>query len=363
MCGTEDVTRTSRECLYCSIEREDVNEDLQLGMARGHWDDYPVAPGHFSVFPRRHTNSFFEITEPEISDMYSLAARMQDVLADTISPAGYTVGVNDGRAAGQSIPHVHMHVIPRWHGDVQDAAGGVRSILPTTRGWPPTEKETIRMRKAPQAPVADCRFCLPLHPWRIVQRTPSFMVMAGLGAIEPGYFLILARDHYGSMAELPSSLHAEFLGLLRQEQCRQSDIFGASRFFEHGRNGGCLPGGRGESLCEHAHIHLAATEHDILSLARQHYPFDGPRTWDELWEGQVGAAANYVLIQDGERLAVELEPTSLPKRYLRSLWSTCVTGDGHLGDWEAFPRFDSVRDALAQYFRTDSPSNRPDDDF
>lgn len=93
-------------------------------------DGFPVSPGHSLIIPRRHVSSFFEVTDAERADLMSLLAEARDELDRKFRPAGYNIGINDGAAAGQTVPHLHIHLIPRYEGDRDDPRGGVRWVLP-----------------------------------------------------------------------------------------------------------------------------------------------------------------------------------------------------------------------------------------
>jgi HIT domain len=86
-------------------------------------------PGHTLIIPRRHVGSFFEITDAERADLISLLAAARGDLDRQFHPAGYNVGMNDGAATGQTVPHLHIHLIPRYEGDREDPRGGVRWVL------------------------------------------------------------------------------------------------------------------------------------------------------------------------------------------------------------------------------------------
>jgi diadenosine tetraphosphate (Ap4A) HIT family hydrolase len=94
------------------------------------FDNFPATPGHVEVVPKRHVVSFFELTEDEVVDVYRLLKTMRRRLAEEHRPDGFTIGVNEGRAAGRSIDHLHIHLIPRHFGDVQDPRGGIRQVVP-----------------------------------------------------------------------------------------------------------------------------------------------------------------------------------------------------------------------------------------
>ena len=93
-------------------------------------DAYPVSPGHTLIVPRRHVADLFSLTDQEQSELWSLLLPVKRLLDDGYHPAGYNIGVNAGQAAGQTVAHVHVHVIPRYEGDVPDPRGGVRWVLP-----------------------------------------------------------------------------------------------------------------------------------------------------------------------------------------------------------------------------------------
>jgi diadenosine tetraphosphate (Ap4A) HIT family hydrolase len=93
-------------------------------------DAYPVSPGHALIVARRHVPSYFDLSPVEVSALHELLAQVQVWIETKHRPHGYTVGVNVGPAAGQTVMHVHLHLIPRYSGDVQDPVGGVRNIIP-----------------------------------------------------------------------------------------------------------------------------------------------------------------------------------------------------------------------------------------
>lgn len=93
-------------------------------------DGYPVTPGHTLIIPRRHIASFFEATKEEHTAMLDLLAEMRRLLLAERDPDGLNIGINDGVAAGQTVMHLHIHLIPRYAGDTEDPRGGVRWIMP-----------------------------------------------------------------------------------------------------------------------------------------------------------------------------------------------------------------------------------------
>ena len=114
-------------CLFCTDP-----QGVSLGneLAYSARDTYAVSPGHTVVIPRRHVASFFDLRPEEVSACMALINEERKVLDDAYKPDGYNIGVNIGPAAGQSVFHVHIHIIPRYKGDVENPQGGVRHVIP-----------------------------------------------------------------------------------------------------------------------------------------------------------------------------------------------------------------------------------------
>ncbi len=115
-------------CPFCELPGERVIDQTEHGIVIR--DGYPVSPGHTLVIPRRHTDSFFDLSRTERDELFSLLERARGALEKEFSPKGYNIGINDGPAAGQTVPHLHVHLIPRYDGDCDDPRGGVRWIFP-----------------------------------------------------------------------------------------------------------------------------------------------------------------------------------------------------------------------------------------
>ncbi len=115
-------------CAFCSLPASRIIEATNdCWLIR---DGYPVSPGHTLVIPKRHVRSFFDLTVAEQLDALNLLHRAKQDLDQQYAPQGYNIGINDGPAAGQTIPHLHIHLIPRYSGDRPDPRGGVRWIIP-----------------------------------------------------------------------------------------------------------------------------------------------------------------------------------------------------------------------------------------
>lgn len=115
-------------CPFCALPAERIlilaDEALVIR------DAFPVSPGHTLVIPRRHIGSFFELSDAERTCVVELLAQAKAELDLSLQPDGFNIGINDGAAAGQTVPHLHLHLIPRYRGDAPDPRGGVRWVLP-----------------------------------------------------------------------------------------------------------------------------------------------------------------------------------------------------------------------------------------
>ncbi len=117
---------TCRFCLTKPSSRLMV--EGQYGFAA--WDRHPASEGHFLVIPYRHFSDYFEINDDEREELWRLVAEGKKMVEERYQPDGYNIGINVGKWAGQSIPHLHIHVIPRYRGDVENPKGGVRGVIP-----------------------------------------------------------------------------------------------------------------------------------------------------------------------------------------------------------------------------------------
>jgi diadenosine tetraphosphate (Ap4A) HIT family hydrolase len=124
---TEKKRDPNDPCLFCKDPR---GVSLERELAYSARDTYAVSPGHTLVIPRRHVASFFDLTPEEINACMGLITEERMRLDEEFKPDGYNIGVNVGQAAGQSIFHVHIHLIPRYEGDVENPQGGVRHVIP-----------------------------------------------------------------------------------------------------------------------------------------------------------------------------------------------------------------------------------------
>jgi len=115
-----------QDCPFCGKPKIVIKNEL----AFAHYDSYPVNPGHRLVITHRHIAEYFQATAEEKAAIWALVDEMKTIIDRDFKPDAYNVGVNIGEAAGQSIPHLHIHIIPRYEGDIENPQGGVRGVIP-----------------------------------------------------------------------------------------------------------------------------------------------------------------------------------------------------------------------------------------
>ncbi len=123
------MSRGTLACAFCdgALGNERIGEtDRFLALA----DGFPASPGHTLIVPRRHVESLADLAADEIGEAFGLVGEARALIDAAYEPDGYNIGINDGRAAGRTVDHLHIHLIPRYVGDVDDPRGGVRLILP-----------------------------------------------------------------------------------------------------------------------------------------------------------------------------------------------------------------------------------------
>jgi diadenosine tetraphosphate (Ap4A) HIT family hydrolase len=121
-------------CPFCDFDRARLVLESESAIALR--DGFPVADGHTLVIPRRHVPSIFQLSAPDQAALWVLVADVRELLIKDDFADAINIGVNDGWAAGQTIEHAHIHLIPRRRGDVADPRGGIRNIIPSkARYW------------------------------------------------------------------------------------------------------------------------------------------------------------------------------------------------------------------------------------
>lgn len=119
-------------CPFCDRSDYVMENDLAYTI----YDMYPASEGHMLIVPKRHVESLFETRKEEKRALLELLEKARDFLIAKHRPDGFNIGINEGRAAGQTIGHLHVHCIPRYRGDVEDPTGGVRGAIPEKRIYP-----------------------------------------------------------------------------------------------------------------------------------------------------------------------------------------------------------------------------------
>ena len=119
------------DCIFCQLNNTELNKIFsQNETCYARLDNFPAAHGHLEIVPKRHVVSFFDLQPNEVNDVFRLMSDARKKLSQEYEPDGYTIGVNEGEAAGRTVHHLHIHLIPRYAGDVADPRGGVRNVIP-----------------------------------------------------------------------------------------------------------------------------------------------------------------------------------------------------------------------------------------
>ena len=121
-----------KECPFCEIVSTDIHSRVLMRSDHGFAirDGFPLTEGHSLVIPKQHVGSFFELPLEVQTDLIALLCRVREELIQEFGIKDVNIGINDGPLAGQTVPHSHIHLIPRRAGDVDDPRGGVRWIIP-----------------------------------------------------------------------------------------------------------------------------------------------------------------------------------------------------------------------------------------
>ncbi len=116
------------DCPFCPLPTDRIISESDYTITIR--DSFPVSEGHTLIIPKRHVQSFFELHAIEKAAVLQALDEAKEALDKEFSPDGYNIGINDGEAAGQTVMHLHVHLIPRYEGDTEDPRGGVRHVFP-----------------------------------------------------------------------------------------------------------------------------------------------------------------------------------------------------------------------------------------
>ena len=121
----------NNNCIFCNPTDIVINGEY----AYSRLDGFPVSEGHCLIIPKRHVGSIDELNDAELKDLYTVLHQTKILLIETYLPDGFNIGINEGEAAGQTVPHLHIHLIPRYEGDVVCPRGGVRGVIPSKKEY------------------------------------------------------------------------------------------------------------------------------------------------------------------------------------------------------------------------------------
>ncbi len=128
------IDKEDKNCPFCNLAPK-VELLSETATAIAFLDSFPVNLGHALIVPKRHIASYFELSIHEQRALWLLVNRCQSIIQQRHNPDGFNIGINIGETAGQSIFHVHIHLIPRYKGDVENPRGGVRGVIPSKKDY------------------------------------------------------------------------------------------------------------------------------------------------------------------------------------------------------------------------------------
>lgn len=126
-------------CVFCQMDQKAIVFENELAFA--FYDKFPVQKGHLLIVPKRHAETYFDATDEEIAAIHHLIRQGKERLEQENKPDGYNIGVNVGYYGGQTVMHLHFHLIPRYAGDIADPRGGIRKAIPNLVPYPTREGE------------------------------------------------------------------------------------------------------------------------------------------------------------------------------------------------------------------------------
>lgn len=134
----------TKSCYFCDLQKQKnfkritENEDFFARYAV-----FPVTPGHVEIVLKPHIPSISGLTQKQAKSLFAILEKSREIVEQDFKPDGFNIGINDGEAAGQSVMHLHIHLMPRYFGDMENPRGGVRNIFPEKGDY------TIEAKKNP----------------------------------------------------------------------------------------------------------------------------------------------------------------------------------------------------------------------
>ena len=122
-------------CIFCDIYKKNINLIYEDSLVFSIYDNFPVSKGHVLIITKRHVEDYFSLTKEEKISIDKAIMFMKNFIDLNFKPDGYNIGINNGVAAGQTISHLHVHLIPRYQGDVENPKGGVRGVIPNKQKY------------------------------------------------------------------------------------------------------------------------------------------------------------------------------------------------------------------------------------
>lgn len=123
------------KCVFCDEFPQKKEPVLENELALCYYDEFPVTNGHMLFITKRHVQTIFETTVEEKKAIFDLIDKAKLKIDKEFHPDGYNIGANCGKYAGQSVMHVHIHLIPRYKGDVSNPRGGIRGVIPNKKDY------------------------------------------------------------------------------------------------------------------------------------------------------------------------------------------------------------------------------------
>ena len=122
------------KCVFCENQKEE-NVLFDRTVWKAVLDEYPVSKGHTLIIPKEHVETYFDLSDSQKESLHYAIENVKKILDERYHPQGYNIGINCGEVAGQTIHHCHIHIIPRYEGDVESPRGGVRGVIPSKQNY------------------------------------------------------------------------------------------------------------------------------------------------------------------------------------------------------------------------------------
>lgn len=132
-----EINHLHKDCIFCQIAagKKEVEHIAKFQHCYIIKDQFPVSPGHLLIIPYEHTENWFTAKEEVRLDIMKALSVAKELIDKEYSPQGYNIGANCGEIAGQTVMHLHVHLIPRYVGDMEDPRGGVRGVIPSKQKY------------------------------------------------------------------------------------------------------------------------------------------------------------------------------------------------------------------------------------